>query len=434
MLRTFLVLLPFVCLLTLADDSPTGGTTCVDSDAKCPAWASQGECQSNAVWMMANCRRSCQSCQGGDRAWKLRTHIAQSYDNSTSNGTKNVNIESVRLNHLEIDEAKQVVRVFGRMVLSWNDSKVSWEREQWGLSWLNFYWIQIWTPQLIQINAAAANPSTVTGKVLAANYTGQVYMWTDFAFSAPYHFQYERYPNDYQKICYKFDDKRYFSVRFSVSDEVKSRQHEAVGETHVSGWTVESLDISDSKYVLQILGDWRQNPFDVQTNNCEMCIGLRRNAVYYLAEMLLPALVSTALTLSSVFFHLTTTQGMLLAFSIVVQLLAMTLINARLPNFTTSTPTILKYAGFNLVMTALLFIVSLVLRRLCQSSSQIPPPHSVDVVLSVIDRFVPIPAPAKDAEDTTQGKYSGVAHTLNNLVFAISFLVYVIAITFSFVF
>ncbi|TMS39413.1 hypothetical protein L596_005940 [Steinernema carpocapsae] len=145
MLRAaFVVLLP--CLLfTHADDSPTGGTSCVDTDAKCPAWASQGECQSNAVWMMANCRRSCQSCQGGDLAWKLRTHIAQSYDNSTNNGTKHVQIESVRLNHLEIDEAKQVVRVFGRMVLSWNDTKVSWDRDQWGLSWLNFYWIQIWT-------------------------------------------------------------------------------------------------------------------------------------------------------------------------------------------------------------------------------------------------------------------------------------------------
>lgn len=52
--------------------------------------------------MMANCRRSCQSCQGGDRAWKLRTHLTANYDNTTSNGTKIVTIESVRLNHVEI--------------------------------------------------------------------------------------------------------------------------------------------------------------------------------------------------------------------------------------------------------------------------------------------------------------------------------------------
>ncbi|TMS39414.1 hypothetical protein L596_005941 [Steinernema carpocapsae] len=150
--------------------------------------------------------------------------------------------------------------------------------------------------------------------------------------------------------------------------------------------------------------------------------------------MLLPALVSTALTLSSVFFHLSTTQGLLLAFSIVVQILSLTLINSRLPNFTTATPTILKYAGFNLVVTAFLFIISLVLRRLSQSASQIPPPHIVDVVTSMIDKFVPMPSPGKDSEETTQGKYSGVAHTMNNLIFAICFILYVIVITFSFVF
>ena len=51
------------------------------------------------------------------------------------------------------DETKQLVRVFGRMVMSWNDSKVAWDKDQWGISWLNFYWIQVWTPQIIQVNA-----------------------------------------------------------------------------------------------------------------------------------------------------------------------------------------------------------------------------------------------------------------------------------------
>lgn len=79
---------------------------------------------------------------------------------------------------------------------------------------------------------------------MAANYTGQIYMWSDFNFVAPYHFEYEDYPNDYQRICYKFDDKRYFTVRFVVAPEVKNRRREAVSETHVTGWTVEDLDLT----------------------------------------------------------------------------------------------------------------------------------------------------------------------------------------------
>ncbi len=45
---------------------------------------------------------------------------------------------------------------------------------------------------------------TVSGKVLAANYTGKVYMWADFSFVVPYSFRYEDYPNDYQRVCFKF--------------------------------------------------------------------------------------------------------------------------------------------------------------------------------------------------------------------------------------
>ena len=53
--------------------------------------------------MMSNCRRSCQSCQGGDRAWQLRSQLAKNYDNSTTpNATRLVRIESVRVQHMEI--------------------------------------------------------------------------------------------------------------------------------------------------------------------------------------------------------------------------------------------------------------------------------------------------------------------------------------------
>ncbi|VDP56888.1 unnamed protein product [Heligmosomoides polygyrus] len=77
-------------------------TGCEDADPKCPDWASEGECASNAVWMMANCRKSCHSCQGGDKAWKLRTHIQANYHNASESTTRVVQVESVRVNNVEI--------------------------------------------------------------------------------------------------------------------------------------------------------------------------------------------------------------------------------------------------------------------------------------------------------------------------------------------
>ncbi|CAK5066983.1 unnamed protein product [Meloidogyne enterolobii] len=374
-------------------------TNCVDSDPKCSLWASQGECQTNAIWMMTNCRQSCQSCQGGDRAWQLRSELTKNYDNSTSaNATRLVSVESVRIQHMEIDENKEQARVFGRLVLSWNDSKVSWDRESWGLSWLNFYWVQVWTPQLLQINAL-----------------------------------------DRQRICYQFDDKRYFAVKFIVSEEVRNRQHESIQDAHVSGWDIEQLDISDSKYTVQILGDWRQNPFDIQTTNCELCIELRRSAVYYFTEMVCPALVSSVLTLSSVLFQLALGQPAMLCFSILCQLMGLQLLNARLPSYTGTVPTILKYTSFNLLISSFLLLSTIVLRRISQANSNIPLPRFIYTLSSLLDKCMPLPKGGKDLLEensdngnTPLGNYSEIALTLNNSLFSAAIFIYILAFIFSF--
>uniref|UniRef100_A0A0N5C6V0 ShKT domain-containing protein n=1 Tax=Strongyloides papillosus TaxID=174720 RepID=A0A0N5C6V0_STREA len=428
----FLLFLTLLILsITIETLEQNSASTCVDSDLKCSLWASQGECQSNAMWMMANCRRSCQSCQGGDRAWKLRQFLAQTYTNSSSNATKIVNVESVRLNHVEMDEVKQMVKVFGRMVFSWNDSKVSWDKDQWGISWLNFYWVQIFTPQLVQINGPANSPGTITSKVLAANYTGQVYMWTDFNFAVPYNFVYKEYPNDYQRVCFKFDDKRYFSVRFTVSPELSNKQHAELSEVHISGWTVENLSVTDSKYVISILGDWKRDPFDIETNNCELCIGLRRNAVYYYTEIMLPALVTTIMTICSVLFHLSHTQSGVLAFSMLSQILSLVLLNSRMPTYTSTTPQIVIYAGFNLSATAILFISSLMFKKMSHSTNRVPPPHQLTIICDLINRILPLFS--KESDSNSEGEYFKIAHSFNVLLYAIATFAYIIAITSVFI-
>ena len=41
----------------------TPSTACMDADAQCGAWAQAGQCDTNAEWMLANCRLSCSACQ-----------------------------------------------------------------------------------------------------------------------------------------------------------------------------------------------------------------------------------------------------------------------------------------------------------------------------------------------------------------------------------
>lgn len=93
-----------------------------------------------------------------------------------------------------------------------------------------------------------------------------------------------------------------------------------------------------------------------------------------------------------------------------------------------------KFVGFNLVSTAILFLSSLMLRRLSQTSTNIPAPRAIDAALAIVDRFIPIPRGGKDAEDTQAGQYSDIAHSLNNLIFALFFVIYVVVVVACFVF
>lgn len=80
-------------------------------------------------------------------------------------------------------------------------------------------------------------------------------------------------------------------------------------------------------------------------------------------------------------------------------------------------------------------MASLFLRKLSQSTSNIPPPHIIDKLLNLVERFLPMPSlNTKDAQDSNNGAYARTAHTLNNLMFALAFVIYLLVIIFSFVF
>ncbi|KJH41266.1 hypothetical protein DICVIV_12763 [Dictyocaulus viviparus] len=150
---------------------------------------------------------------------------------------------------------------------------------------------------------STSNPGQVVSKVLAANYTGLVYLWADFSFTTPFKFQYEDYPNDMQNVCFKFDDKRLLAVHFIVSDGVKNKERESTTDPFVSGWKVVDVAVKESPYSIEALSDLKKNPFDVQSDNCELCVSLQRNAVYFNTEMLLPALITSLFTIAAVFFQ-----------------------------------------------------------------------------------------------------------------------------------
>uniref|UniRef100_A0A915HGS0 ShKT domain-containing protein n=1 Tax=Romanomermis culicivorax TaxID=13658 RepID=A0A915HGS0_ROMCU len=350
--------LKLMCLSAMAasvapDDPPIfldqglspGAPGCSDVEPKCSVWASQGECQTNAAWMMSNCRRSCQSCQGGERAWQLRLTIAAHYDNTS--GIRNYSINHVKLNsfhvdHIEMDEQKQTAKLHGKLVFTWNDSRVAWDKQRWGVSWLNFYWVQIWTPQVVQSNSPPSTPAQISSKVLAANYTGQVYMWADFSMTTLCDMDYGNYPYDVQKCTFKLDDRRYYAVRFTVAQSAIEEAKISARKVHAAGWKTQSVELNQNKYSVNVLADWSLDPFNVETSNVDALLILKRDHSYYGAEIVGPLVVPAVVTLVSFLAGSFWNQIALLLVSLLFQLLVSVTVNGQLPPASGEVPAICK--------------------------------------------------------------------------------------------
>ncbi|XP_074656461.1 uncharacterized protein LOC141909758 [Tubulanus polymorphus] len=57
-----LVSLLLVCILLVFVAVEVQGNSCTDKNDKCAGWARKDECSKNAIWMLANCRKSCKNC------------------------------------------------------------------------------------------------------------------------------------------------------------------------------------------------------------------------------------------------------------------------------------------------------------------------------------------------------------------------------------
>ncbi|PIO52931.1 hypothetical protein TELCIR_25754, partial [Teladorsagia circumcincta] len=76
------------------------------------------------------------------------------------------------------------------------------------------------------------------------NFPLQIYPFPEHQLQIQARFQYEEYPNDLQRVCFKFDDKRLLAVHFTVSEGVKNKEREATTDPFVSGWKIVDVDVN----------------------------------------------------------------------------------------------------------------------------------------------------------------------------------------------
>lgn len=106
-----------------------------------------------------------------------------------------------------------------------------------------------------------------------------------------------------------------------------------------------------------------------------------------------------------------------------------------------------KFYGFNMAATVIMFVVTVLLYNLAHLRSAVPPPHFVDQLLGLIERFIPcLRVDANESkltevqmnEETSSGNsagkryYAPLASALKFLVFLFFFAIYLLVMFSSF--
>jgi len=274
-----------------------------------------------------------------------------------------------------------------------------------------------------------------------------VYMWSDFSFSVACQFDHGNYPHDVQRCCAQMDDQRTFALRIKVSDTARNSLTESLMKTHLTLWEVTSAEINENPLAVQLLTDWKKDPYQITTSNCELCVNLRRKATYYSSELVGPAIATAIITLVSFAAKSTSHQMYILLASIGLQIVSYFVAAIKLPNPTHGTPAILMFYSVNMAMTIIALVAAILLVRLSTHKTNVPPPHFIDMIVALVSRLLCV----RDNSDeqqiqddvsleksslTSNGKYywSPLAQCLRNFIFVLLFVIYFISVAACFVF
>ncbi|CDW52762.1 ShK and Neur chan LBD domain containing protein [Trichuris trichiura] len=389
---------------------------CVDHSTKCSFWASRGECFANPGWMMRNCRHSCQACQGGKSSMPTLAY------HNALNCLRRKRVGIANVFTLLKDEQEQTMKIFGTLLMVWNDSRVEWDRKEWGISWLNLVWSQIWTPRLVSIKAPPTRlPSDFSNKAVALHYSGQVYAWTDFNLYTFAAMDYSRFPYDQQTGCFRLGDHRDFTLQFDVAPQAKEMMQKSLEKLRPPGWNVKSSDIYVEKQTQQMIAMDTDATVDVAASVLDICVSLRRDTAYAALIYLAPSFATALITVVSLLVHRQWNKIVLLVTSLALQLLFINSLESKLPPASGKTPLFgkplaihrasllhifkltVKFCSCNMAVTSLVLLLELFLCSMESVRTAIPPPRWIMLPANRFCHMLPtLLAPPETANKLTE--------------------------------
>ncbi|CAI4223014.1 unnamed protein product [Auanema sp. JU1783] len=323
------------------------------------------------------------TCQISDYNKKLETDLFKNYNSrhrpvKKEQTTVNVSV-FISISHVEkVDEHEQTMLLHGYLWSSWVDEYLNWKPSDYnGTTKTNIDAYRIWQPALALYNSARGNAWHLYMNSIPAMISSDGRVWTtgSFSFYVTCRFDFTDWPYDEQECPIVISDWVYDLSRVNLTDpnpdaiwnkpaiRLNYDPTFAREKKHVGGW-----EVSDA---------WRRHCYwgpggckeqlsgdspDWYWSLLEFGVRVKRHAPYFRLTVVFPTLITCILTLCSFWIDTKSLAVSLLIFNILLQGLYGWDLIRELPPGSGGVPKIVSLYGFNLAMTALSFVIHVLIQ------------------------------------------------------------------------
>uniref|UniRef100_A0A915HUP4 Neurotransmitter-gated ion-channel ligand-binding domain-containing protein n=1 Tax=Romanomermis culicivorax TaxID=13658 RepID=A0A915HUP4_ROMCU len=341
--------------------------------------------------LMLVCMRIFINCDAQDVARNIRAKIFENYNKNllpVANKSKSITL-SAKMHFFHVDrlnEKEQSVTLHGVFQMSWTDEFLKWDPSQYNeTKFILLKNIEIWTPQIVLANAAKQSSIDYFWNLpVKVWHTGAVYASPEFTYDVSCVFDFTKYPNDVQTCPMAFfangmsisemnwtlilepelhlfwpnaDQKLRVSKWKIVGTDARVRYWSQGGlkETNKRKKSVEKIETRElprkgDKFYFSEAPNKTMELFTLSL--AEMSISFKRNDVYFPLTIMLPALLTSLITLTALlpFLRLKNSLLLLLVNFLLQSFYADNLLEV-LPPSLASMPRIMKFYTFNFCCT-----------------------------------------------------------------------------------
>lgn len=273
---------------------------------------------------------------------------------------------------LKFSTNEEVFHVFGWVILTWKDDRLSWDPQKYGsirkTETMSFH---IWSPGLRLFNTAESIDGDFFYTSCQIRYTGKVMCYPKIRYEAFCSTDLRNWPYDTQYCTLRFGawerTQTHTKVLFTFGER---KSFIMLGHEYSMGWTVVSINRTE----------------DInKTEQLSINFGLQRQSQLIGSIIVVPSIIAFLFTLSSLLLFINSDVRLgLLYFCLWLHYRILKNISYMLPKHSSNVPKILLFTRGSLVLACLSVILTFVLKIL--RKRKLPPPLFVSLSNNYVNR------------------------------------------------